>query len=360
MNRQKILISLIGITSSASLVLAGYLIQPEFFSSLTGQFLDKVKIPQEISIKSEVKNLEKLNNERVISPIAISSSLIRYYEINTGKVFDINVFNGEKTAISSNSLKNFIRTIWSPNKNEVVSIFSSSSGGDFKYYNYETKRTSTISKSLKALTFSPSGEYIAYIQDEEEEKNIYISTPDGTAPKKIFTTRISNIKIYWPDEKWIYLLAGDPDTGLSDLFKLDKDGNLVRIFAGIFRPELNWSKDGKTVLISYFNKNQKLSLTTYDLEDNTTSLETSTWASKCTWKSDGINIVCGVPKVIANELERTVSQDDIVEINTQTGDKKIIFNSDQPKMSVREIILTTDETKTVILNEYDSLLYVLN
>ena len=132
------------------------LITANIFNKLETQIIEEK--PEE-----EKTLIEPLGVGRAISITEGGFNTVRYYEKNTGRVFDINLATKNRVAVSNTILKNFIKKIWSPNNKEVVSIFGSENGGDFRYYNYETKESKVIGGKIKDISFSPSGNKIVYL-----------------------------------------------------------------------------------------------------------------------------------------------------------------------------------------------------
>ena len=353
----KLTITIIVLSLSLTAFLGGYLISQKDFhrspvSNTTGNILDKFS-NQTTNNSPEAllreKELSSLSKREAISPaISQNKDSVIYYEKDTGKVFEITLNNLREKSVSDTTLSNLIKTIWSPSRREVISLFYYPKGNHYKYFNYKTKASVDLGTDIKSLAFSPDGNQIAYFGIKDSSQGIFISKPDGNYFKKILSTRLENAEVYWPSNE---LLAFKVETGGgSELYSLSKAGEIKKILDSREGLEVKWSKDGSQVLFSQKTRPEVGLFYKNISSESETPLNVATDASKCDWSINGKTIVCGVPRSSA-------SGDEIYEIGLD-GTKKLL-SSPTTKINTAELFLSGLNDYVVILNSLDNKLYVL-
>ncbi len=354
---QKLTITLTAISLSLVAFLSGYLISQTDFHrtpipNSNGNILDKFS-NQDTNNSPEAllrgKELSALSKRKAISPvISKEKDSVLYYENGTGKVFEVTLNDLREKSVSDTPLQNLIKTIWSPLRKEVVSLFYSVKGNHYKYFSYKTKASVDLGTDIKSLFFSPDGSQIAYFGTKDGSRGIFISQPDGSSFKKILSSRLENAEVYWPSDD---LLAFKIEvTGGSELYSLSKAGEIKKILDSRDGLEVNWSKDGSRVLFSQ-KTGSGIDLFYKDISsESETPLNVATSASKCDWSIDDKTVVCGVPRTSA-------SGDEFYEISLD-GTKKLL-SSPTSRINTAELFLSGLDDYVVILNSLDNKLYML-
>lgn len=354
---QKFLITLTVVSLSFTAFLSGYLIsQKDFHRSPNlnsrGNILDKFSDQNSISPEARIlegQTLILLSPRNVTSPVlSKEKNSIIYYEKNTGKVFEVTLNDLKEKLVSDVPLANLVKTIWSPLRKEVVSLFYSPKGNHYKYFSYKTKASVDLGTDIKSLAFSPDGNQIVYFGNKGDSVGIFISQPDDSSFKKLLSSRLENVEVYWPSDN---LLAFKTDIAEgSELYSLSTTGEIKKILGSKDGLELKWSKDGSRVLFSQKSESG-ISLFYKDTtSESETPLNVSTSASKCDWIIDGKTVICGVPRFSA-------SGDEIYEISLD-GTKKLL-SSPTTKITTAELFLAGLDDYVVVLNDLDNKLYVL-
>ena len=301
-----------------------------------------------------------LINRKIVSLTnSPDNNSILYYEQNTGKVFEYDLANKNETTISNAILPNFISTIWSPTKKEVISAFYSQSGYDFKYYNYNTNKSVVLGSNIRSVAFSPDGSYVAYYlteiipgdnqngQADTEVGRVYISQPNGSLPKLIFSTRIQDLRLLWPAKDKIVLAT--PNSGT---YTISEDGKqFEKILDAVPIIEESWSKSGQKLLYSGLidpeNQNPILSIkNSAASQDKSLGFEGS--ASKCAWSIDDINIYCA--------LARSPSSDNIYMVDTDKNTKKLVV---ELPGQAKELFLSSTEDYLIYISAADEKPYLV-
>ncbi len=121
-------------------------------------------------------------------------------------------------------IPNVAEIIFSPNGKELIAWLNERRIIRAAYFEIFENKKLYLPEGVRAAAFSPDGLKIAYhfYNTETGEGNIFISGPDGSNPTNIFKTRISNLKILWPDNNLIIFYT-TAETGLI-AFSITPDG----------------------------------------------------------------------------------------------------------------------------------------
>lgn len=355
----KLLITLVVISLSLTAFLSGYLISQKDFhrtpsSNSSGNILDKFSDQNKDTANSPEallrgKEIIVLSKREVISPvISKEKDSVLYYEKGTGKVFEVTLKDLRESPVSDAPLANLIKTIWSPSRKEVISLFYSPKGNRYKYFGYKTRASVDLGADIKSLSFSPVGSRIAYFGAKDNSQGIFISQPDGSSFKQLLPSRLENIEVYWPSDNLLAFKTGATDG--SELYSLSLLGEIRKILDSRDGLEVKWSEDGSRVLFSQETGSGVGLFYKDPSSDSEADLKVSTSASKCDWGVGGKSVVCGVPRSSA-------SGDEIYEIGLDRT-KKLISSPTQ-RLDVSELFLSGLDDHVVILNSLDNRLYVL-
>lgn len=346
----KFLILLVILSLSLTAFLAGFFISRSDFSrqpanigedSILNKFSGD-QIPKE----SFPKDLVSLSKGSVISAtLSKEKDSVIYYN-QDGMVFQANPKDLKEKVISITPLSNLVETIWSPNKKEVVSVFYTSGGKHFKYFNYQTRKVVDFGPLIKSAAFSSDGSRLAYFKSQGQDGTIYVSAPDGDAPKKIFDTRLSELNLYWPSSE---MLAFKTKIGGRDtVFSLSITGSIAKIIDEEGQVELLWSPDGQSVIYSVKNT-EGVELYFKDLPTlKNTSLEVSTTASRCAWGITKAYLICSVARGTGEDIYK-ISLD---------GTKELLI-SPKKNIVVKQLMLTALEEFIIMISDLDGKAYAL-
>ncbi|MEX2090963.1 MAG: hypothetical protein WD989_02450 [Candidatus Paceibacterota bacterium] len=339
---------------------AGYFISRNDFSAQPASIGSDNILNKFNGNQTSKENLSKdfvaLSKDSVLSvTLSKEKDSLMYYNQRDGRAFQVNPLDRQEKIISTAPLSNLIETIWSPNKKEVVSVFQTQNGKQFKYFNYQTRKTADFGTLVKSAVFSPDGSRLAYFKSQGLNSAIYISAPDGDAPKKILDTRLVGLEIYWPASP-----AGEPSQdslalktsidGRDTVFTLSVTGNLAKLIDEDGQVELLWSSDGNQLLYSV----KKGSGTALFVRDSAShkqnSLEVSTTASKCAWGLGGEYVICSVPR-------SGTGGEDIYKIGIDKT--KELLASPKKSLIINQLLLTVLDEFIIVLNGMDDKLYAL-
>ena len=149
----KYLITLLVLSLSLAAFLAGYVISQKDFTkqsaNIGGGFLEKFDESRPDDLGNSSGDLFTLSKRTVLSPtLSKEKDSVLYYDKNSGQVFEAGPGGLNEKIISNKLLPDLIATFWSPNKKEVVSVFDTNNGKDFRYYNYQTNKSTDLWRTI--------------------------------------------------------------------------------------------------------------------------------------------------------------------------------------------------------------------
>lgn len=355
MHNNKFLLILIVLSLSLAAFLAGYLLSRNDFTKQTanivdGGFLEQFNSDQqEAAEDTSPKDLVSLSKGAVLSPtLSKEKNSIIYYATRDGRVFEANPRDMNEKIVSDKPLPNLIDTIWSPNKKEVVSIFDTNNGESFRYYNYQTNKVVDLGTVVKSLAFSPDGSHLAYHKTLGLDGAIYVSAPDGSSPRKIIETRLSDIELSWPSEEHISFKASVD--GRDTVYLLSLTGNLTKFIDEPGKVDILWSSGGAKLLYSTRESGSPMLFVKDTLSSSTKPLNISTPAYKCAWSINSDYIFCTVGR-------SSQGGEDIYRIGMD-GTKELL-SSPVKNISAKQLMLTGTEDYLIVINETDGKIYSL-
>lgn len=351
---QKLLITLLVLSLSLAAFLAGYLISQKDFTKqsadIGGGLLEKFDESQSSDLENSSGNLLALSKRAVLSPtLSKEKNSVLYYDKSSGQVFEAGPGGLNEKLVSDKLLPNLIETLWSPNKKEVVSIFDTNNGRDFKYYNYQTNKVVDLGRAVKSLAFSPDGSHIAYLRSLGLDGAIYVSAPDGSSPRKIIDTRLSDIELSWPSEEYISFKTSLD--GGDSVYLLSLTSNFTKFVDEPGKIDVLWSPGGIKLLYSVRESGSPMLFVKDTLSSSSTKdLGISTPAYKCAWSINSDYVFCAVGR-------SGQAGEDIYKINMD-GTKELL-SSPVKNISAKQLILTGTEDFLIIANETDGKLHAL-
>lgn len=121
-----------------------------------------------------------------------------------------------------------------------------------------------------------------------------IAKTDGTSPKTLFTTPLTNIRLYASNGPFV--LATKASVSLDGYaFQVSSGGELTRVIGPHRGLTVLPSPSGKLILYSYLSQGI-LRMSVYDVSSGSSrQLPVATLTDKCVWADDSIHLYCSVP-----------------------------------------------------------------
>ena len=178
---------------------------------------------------------------------------------------------------------------------------------------------------------------------------------------------MKDLILKWPTANNIALISKPSGLSAGGLWFLDVRNLGINKVIDDFGLEVLFSLDGNSFIYSYTDQNgKKLRLAFYDENKNTKIINNvSTLVDKCAWVKNQINIYCAVPKswpefaILPDDYYKNTfsTNDDIWKINTETGEKTLIF---EYIGDISNLAVSNDESRIFFISKENQYLYKLN
>lgn len=222
-----------------------------------------------------------------------------------------------------------------------------------------------LSDIIWPKTFSPDGKKIVYQRDN----GLFTSDSNGKNQKTLIgNLKLKDMILKWPSANKIALFSKPSGLIAGSLWFLDtRNLNFSKIINSFLGLEILFSPDGSSFIYSHVDSNGKNpTLAIYDKKGNQKIISNiSTLVDKCVWAKDLTNIYCAAPKlwpdsaVLPDDYYKNafLTTDDIWKINTETGEKTLIF---EYVGDVSNLAVSEDENNIFFISKENQFLYKLN
>ena len=291
----------------------------------------------------------------------IKKDKLRYIERQSGAAFEVNFDGSGTNKISNTTILGIFESAWANTGERAIIKYMSKEYLRVISANYAASSTegTFLSSDLRDAVFSPKGDRISYVLNSGDEAKIIIATADNKNQRTLFKTPFSSWRIFWPEEKNIYILR--PPTA-------NENGFLYRINAatGAFekilgpRKGLTISTDGKWILFSETTSNNAMMVSALDLKTkDLKQIPLAIIPEKCVWsKKEANEVFCAIPKFIEKGTypddwyKGIVSfEDSILKLNLSTLKTSSFGLTD--RIDAVGLLLPEDESKIFFTNKKD-------
>ena len=228
---------------------------------------------------------------------------IRYIDRASGNTYAFRAYERTLTRINNRTLPGVQKASWlSDGSGAFVTYLTGPVLGDLEtfFLPAEGEGGYVLERGLSQIIVSGTSTLITLLP-KEQGSVATAARPDGTSPKTLFTTALTNIRLYASDGPFI--IATKASSALDGYaFTVASQGELTRILGPHRGLTVLPNNSGKTVLYSYLSEGI-LKLATYDMATGATKqLPIATIADKCVWTLDDKYVYCAVPKNIPSGI----------------------------------------------------------
>jgi hypothetical protein len=299
------------------------------------------------------------------------SRKIRYFDQASRSFIEAEFSGQNPIRMMDTDFENLSDVIWSPDKSKVIVALEMAGVKKYQLINLTTGEKTDLSPELRAFAFSPGSDQIAYnfFDYQKGINKIEIADAFGKNWRELSKIRIQDLTLQWPQNGKLAVSSLSSASNLSPLLILDiASKGLTRIIPESFGLEILWSPKGDKVIYSSVNENgQGPMLKIAGLAGSIKDLKIATFAKKCAWSADNLNIFCAVPTywptrlILPDDYWRGFfsSDDQIVKINTDTGEKTVVFSPSENLPDIQNLFSGPDGEYLFFNNKKDGLFYTV-
>jgi hypothetical protein len=329
------------------------------------------KVPPKISTAP----IAAISDEAVLAPtLSKDASAIKYYAKNSGRVYQIDFDGNGKRTFSDKELIGLSDVLWSPDKNKVITKFTSAGKIKFYYYDYVELKSIPLKDNVDEIAWQNSGNRIfyKYYEATTKKRTLNISDPDGTNWIKLADIDFRNISIAQIPQSSLVSFWNKPDAFFETIFKSVPlvSGEEKTLLKSVFGADYLWNNNGGFALVSHSNVKGGTKIQLSIINSNggeLRNLDLPTLVSKCVWLKDNKNAYCAMPgkippsAIMPNDYDQGSfhTADTFWKINTTTGEKNRIIELDKitAEYDAINLFLNNDESVLFFTNRIDGKLY---
>ncbi len=339
---------------------------------------DTVKTDESKQDTAESQTGEKikaLTDEAVIAPVLSGDGeRIKYYDRSTGNVFEILLSGAGKRTISDVNLTGLVKVVWSPDKDNVISVFEKNGVVERYLYDYNTKSGVKLKEGMEYVVWTNLGDKILYkyYDAKTKKRSLSIADPDGSNWKNLTDIPSRDILIAPVPQTSLISFWNSPDgfeeTNLQTIGIAG--GEAKKVFSGKFGADYLWSPGGQKALIgsSETKGSSKITLAAINANGGEyQNLNIPTLASKCVWSKDNKTLYYALPgsipdgSVMPNDYQnkKFYTRDSFWRVDVTTGKKERIveLNEITRNLDATDLFLSPPEDKLFFVNRTDGKLY---
>lgn len=262
---------------------------------------------------------------------------VRFIEKRTGHVFDIGPQGEDRIRISNTTIPKIFEVNWSQDASKAILKYFE--GENLRIVSAVFEATSTIGTILPtnilSSTYAPHRERILYLLLARSGARTISADPDNTSQNEILFSPFQEFEIAWPERNTLSYLSRPSGIAPGFLFVYNlQAGVFNKVLGDILGLEVRWSKDGKKILYSGYNRSTRIpQLFLYDARSKISkNLQINTFAPKCIFSEKSVDIIyCAIdanlsPALYPDEwLQGVISTtDSLWEINLESREKNLL------------------------------------
>ena len=348
----------------------------------------------DMSLASDIESELSIRGFRRLAENSADVSLIRtsgeefilYTSANAGHLYKT-VLNtsASSTRLTSSSFPKTSATFFGKDKKGYRAIIQSLTNGHLGffsgYFNPLTASSSeetpnlpgtALSSLINKIAVNPSFDTVALLSRTSTGSKLEIADFDGSKPKLVTTSPLSDWHISWPEKTTLTLQTPASAAATGIFLAIDLRNNKEKILASnILGLAGKLSPDGKRLLYSETDRSAFNAVTlkikpVATTTENTLVSSLETFAEKCSWSADSSIIFCAVPQQlpVAEYPDswyrgEIVTVDQIWSLNPQTAEATKLFdpskNSELKEFDTRKILVSGDKRRLYLLTKNQAL-----
>ncbi len=308
-----------------------------------------------------------------------SGTVVRYIEIATGHIFEIELFSPNKNRISNTTIPTVYEASWGNKGLLLVTQYLKDDNQTVDTYGLTLKNVSTSTESnISAVRFAENIKSVSTNENSVfslELKNSnsvgYISGFDGSKKTEVWNSPVKELLSQYVNSKTIALTTKPHQDSEGFMFFVDTTtGRSKKVIGGIFGLSTITSPSATQVL--FLNQRSTPELFIFKTKDKSSvAITPTTLPEKCVWsKKDETIVYCAVPQEFIQRDSLTswyggqISfTDNIWRYDLKNNTSFMVgrlFNESDQQIDVIKPALSENEQYLVFINKIDNSLWSLD
>jgi hypothetical protein len=330
---------------------------------------------EEVTEETSQENTEvsriatKVGDKQIVNATIDDTNAIKYYELNTGNVYQIPASGGESTILDDTTLTNLTSVEWAPSSPYVLTNINNR----IYSYNFATQKSYSFPIDVTSAQFLSDNRVMYTFQDSSGLVDLSVSNADGSNWKKIITLTSNAVFLKpMPFQNTISQTLIPSSYRASALRVINiETGEAKSVLEEKTGLNVSWAPNGEIGIISYTTErgggNLALSIIDKSGFEISRLPEPGTIAEKIAWSKDGTVAYFTKPEVPNTKI----MPDDYygsnlgdfqeslyrIDIATKTITK---LSSNIGNVDSRDLFLNSAGTELFFVNKRDNQLYKVN
>lgn len=243
-----------------------------------------------------------------------NDTFVRFVDTATGNIFENKLGERDLTRVTNTTIPKIRTATWSQKGDATILRYVTDNDSVQTLYGKlapmaagtttETTDVQELDSSFLAsniidlAVFGPKDKLFYVARNNAGNAVAFTSNLDGTKSVRLFETPIREWSVSWPQESTVVVTT--KPSALADGFSYlvsTKTGALQKFIGGVHGLAVAPSFDLSHAVYSQSTASG-IELRSFDTKTGSSSPLTSTFADKCVWMHDNLNVICAVPKNI--------------------------------------------------------------
>jgi hypothetical protein len=313
------------------------------------------------------QNVRLISKEPVAGYVFISQTagdMVRYIEKATGHVYDVSTYDQSTARVSNTTIPQLYHVDFTENGTGFIAQYISEKNNVETMYGKITPANvdkqvegTLLPKQITSIAVAPNTNTIFTLEKTKQGSEGYISSPNGSNKKKIWSSPLSEFSSVFISDTKIGLSSKPSVDSQGIMFGVDTtNASVSTVISRIPRMTSLPAVNRPYVLVS-----GNTSFSIYNTQTgSSTALTPKTVSEKCVWDINNIILYCAVPKVAPNSASLEMWYKGLVTFSDDIWQYNILANTSRQISNLENETGTIIDISDITINKKGSILLIRN